>query len=437
MVSRISILVFSIAVTLITMSGQLKPARAGHPGDKEVPLVLVNEDTVTTYDLRLELEIMVKMNPQSKSTVSFEPEKVLRRLIQNQLILQEGYRLEMDKTASVTNQVRELVRSKSMIALLDSVSLSVPPDSPDVKEARMKAVRSYIDGLKKTYSVFVDSTLLKSLDYASADPEVQEYLHDGTDVLVIVPTGKLTVARFSRILRFKEFHGLVGKPDAAARRDKILDEWIVEALLSHQVRIQGRDKDQAIQEAGRNLENVLVRQETIDVLLQSSYEPSENEIKQYYEANTTDFLSPVRVKMKSKKLDSEQAAQAFREKLLAGASIDWLAENEPGLVPGNDPFPYDWFSPEKLGLKPDEIKTGYIPEPYGVPGGWVVAVVSEIEEPAPVPLDRCRSKIVPILKSRYKQQTMADIMARLEDASEIKILPGAEKIVREILDTMN
>jgi hypothetical protein len=433
MINRFSMLVFSISVTLIAVSGQMPLAQPSTSDEVEAPLVLVNGDTITTYDLRLELDIMEKMNPEAGVKHS-EPEGVLRRLIQNQLVLQEGYRMEVDKYVSVANQVKELKRSKGMVMLLDSVALSVSADTPDLTEARRKAVRSYIEGLMTSHNVSVDSTLLKSLDYGSADAEVQKYLLNSTDELAVIPTGNMTVGRFTRVLRFTEFHGLVGKPDAAQRRDKAFDEWITEAVLSHQVRIQKLDQIPSIREPARDLEHVLVRQEAIRALLESSYEPQEDEIKQYYDENITAFTSPVRVKMKSKKLNTEEAANAFRKKLSEGANIEWLASNDPEVVPGDDPFPYEWFAPEKLGLKPKEMKTGYIPSPYGVPGGWVVAIVSEIEEPAPIPLDECRSKIVRLLESRNKRLVMADIMARLEDASEIEILPGAENVVQKILE---
>ena len=437
MIDRIYSLIFLIMVTLVTVFGQITSAQTSESGDVPVPLVLVNGDTLTTYDLRLELNIMVKMSPQTEKIIFSEPGKVLRRLIQNQLILQEGYRLELDKSFSVSNQVLELVRHKGMVTLLDSVSLSVTADTTNLVEARRKAVHSYIIGLIETYQVSIDSTLLKSLDFASADPEVQKYLKDSPDVLATVPTGKLTVAKFSRVVRFTEFHGLEGKPNAAERRDKIFDEWITEAVLNYQVKIQGLDQVHNIQEAARNLEHILIRQETLKILLQSSYEPQEDEIKQFYEENIAIFMLPSRVRMKSKKLNTEETAQAFREKLIKGANIEWLAKNDSDVVPGADPFPYDWFRPEKLGLETEGLKAGHIPEPYGVPGGWVVAVVSEIEEPAPVPLDGCRAKIIPMLKSNNRKKVMTDIMTRLENASDIDILPGVDNVVQRILEEMN
>jgi len=321
--------------------------------------------------------------------------------------------------------------------LLDSVALSISADTPELIEARKAAIRSYIDGLLVSNVVSIDSTLLKSLDYGATDPETQKHLLNSNDVLVTFPASTMTVSRFTRVLRFKEFHGLVGKPDAAQRRDKAFSEWITEAVLSHQARKQRLHQIPRIAAAARDLERVLIRQETVKTLLEAPYEPQEDEIRQFYNENVADFTSPMRVKMKSKKLNTETAAEAFRQKLIDGASIEWLGENDPEVVSGNDPVPYEWFAPGKLGLKPEQMEIGHVPDPYGVPGGWVVAIVSEIEQPAPLPLDDCRKKIIPQLKSRHRQDVMADIIVRLEDASRIQILPKAEDVVRGVLEEMN
>jgi hypothetical protein len=399
-----------------------------------VPLVLVNGDTVTTDELLIEIDLMEKMNPQADESTTPDADHVLRRLIQNRLILQEGYRMGMDRESSVTNQVKELTRKKSMVMLLDSVAMSVPEDTPELLEVRRAAVRDYIDGLISRYSVNVDSTVLRSLDYGSADEAVQEQLRTSDKVLAVVPTGTLTVARFTRNLRFQEFHGLVGKPDAAERRDKALNEWVTEAVLTYQARAQKLQELPSVAGAARDLERFLVRQETIQSLLDSPYEPDAGEIQKYYQENIASFMSPTRVKMRSKKLNTEEAAEAFRDKLLKGADIEWLGQHDPQVVEGKDPFPYEFFAPEKLGLKPEEAVAGHIPEPFGVPGGWVVAVVSEVEDPVPMPLSDCRSTIVAQLKGRHRQEMMTSVIARLEDASTIEILPGAQDAVQRVLE---
>jgi 5,10-methenyltetrahydromethanopterin hydrogenase len=131
-----------ISLVFVAMFDKKTLAQPVVSSDIKVPLVVVNGDTITTYDLELELEIMKKMNQQEVDLTTYEPEQVLRRLIQNQMILHEGYRLEIQNNTSVSNQVREFVRTKAITTLLDSVSLSVQADSTELREARRKAVVS-------------------------------------------------------------------------------------------------------------------------------------------------------------------------------------------------------------------------------------------------------------------------------------------------------
>ena len=66
---------------------------------------------------------------------------------------------------------RRPCRSQSAEALLDSVVDSVPSNDSGADDKRRQAVQNYVDELKRRYASPVDSTLLKSLDYASADPK--------------------------------------------------------------------------------------------------------------------------------------------------------------------------------------------------------------------------------------------------------------------------
>ncbi|MBU2500724.1 peptidyl-prolyl cis-trans isomerase, partial [bacterium] len=104
------------------------------------------------------------------------------------------------------------------------------------------------------------------------------------------------------------------------------------------------------------------------------------------------------------------------------------------VVDGPAPFPYEWFSPGQLGIRFEDVAVGLIPEPYGVPGGWVVARVTEIEEPQPVPLEECRTEVLTRMKSEFISDYLARVMARLEEATEITILPGAEDRIRAMLE---
>ena len=397
-------------------------------------LAVVGPDTVTTLDFLYELDF-IRRGLQGEAPGQLpEAADVMKRLVQNRLVIQEGFRMGLADDFSIRNQTREFVRSKAMAAMLDSVALSVPEDSVGSLSARTVAVKAFVRGLFRKYDAVVDSALLESLDYGSDDPEKARYLEESEDVLVTVPSGEMKVRALTRVIRFEAFHGLVGKPNAAELRDRFFREWVEEALLTHEAKLQGfEERPILLENAGRLREN-LIREKALGILLDVTFEPTEEEILAFYDAHLENLTPPARIKMESLKVGTEQVAWEVREKLQQGSTIPWLRKNQMGVVEGPDPFPYEWFSPGQLGIRFEDVEIGLIPEPYGVPGGWVVARITEIEDPQPVPLEECRTEVLARMKGEFISDYLARVMARLEEATEITILPGAEDKVRAMLE---
>lgn len=400
---------------------------------KPVPLAVVGPDTLTTADLEIELALMQARNVDGAPLAAIKPRDVLKRMTENQLLVQEGYRMGLEDEFTVRNQTIESVRHECMKALLDSVATSIPPDAKDVHEKRRLAVKKYLDGLSRAWGARVDSTVLRSLDYGSADPEIQKRLRDSKEVLArLSPTRNLTVADFSRELRFVEFHGMVGKPDAAERRDKALREYFSEYLLNLQLKAQRMDQTPRMRLLHSRLERNAVLEEALRVLLTFDFAPTEAQVKAYYQGHLADVTPPARIKVASLKVANSDIAGELQTKMLKGATARWLRDNDPRVVKGQPPFPEDWLDPEVIGLKRDEIAAGQVPAPYEVPGGWVVAQITEIEKPKPTPLADCRDQILAMMKRDQTRDQLVEILARLADASPVKIMPGAEAEVARV-----
>jgi hypothetical protein len=398
-----------------------------------VPLAVVDGDTISTADLDREIAIMKKMKDFEGEIVAPDAGDALRRMIQNRLVIQEGYRLGLDQKFAVANQVKETVRLKLVAALLDSIAGTVPANTPDLLVERRNVVDAYIEGLKQQYHVEVDSTLLASLDYGSTDPQVKKRLQESDEVLAVLPTGSLRVRSLSMVIRFTEFHGLSGKPHAAESRDQIFKEWLVEGLLSHEAKVHGLDKSPKILRMAKGLEQNRVSEEALKSLLTFKFDPQQKEVEDFYNENLDVVTPDPRVKMQSVLLSEKPAADTFRKRLQEGAKFGWLKKVTKEVVAGPAPFPADWFGPDQLGMKPDEVFIGSVPEPYQVPGGaYAVAVVVELEAPRPLPLAECRNTMLQLMRQKATQDLMAENFRKLEAAADIRILPGAEDIVEEL-----
>lgn len=402
------------------------------------PLAVVAGDTLTTHDLDIQLSIMETRLASGDERASLPAaDQVLRRLIQNELFVQEGYRIGLQDRAVIRNQVIEATRDRASRALLDSVAASAPADAPDPSEARRLAVADFIDGLMDLNEVVVDSALLRSCDFASEDDAAVAALGESEAVLATLPGAQLEVRHLAREIRFREYHGLRGKPDAAERRDRIFREMLVTALVRREAAARGYTERAEIRRRARGLERQLVLQEAIGVLLTVDFEPTEAEVEAFWQAHLDEYMTDAQVKVDGVKFAEREPAERFRERLLAGAKMGWLRKNTDDIADGPPPFPPIFFDPREAGIDPEQCVVGAVLDLYEVPTGFVVAVVEAVQEPTARPLAECRSEVLQQMKSEQTRSHIDEIMARLEAATPVEILPGAEEAVAATLASLD
>ena len=92
-----------------------------------------------------------------------------------------------------------------------------------------------------------------------------------------------------------------------------------------------------------------------------------------------------------------------------------------------------WLNRRMLAEEGDDLERGAVVGPLEMNPGWAVAQVVEIESVEVPPLADCRTKVLNEMKKRRSRKVFAESMARLEEASEIEILPGAQEVVEEHL----
>jgi peptidyl-prolyl cis-trans isomerase C len=538
---------------LVLVLGSTSIARAVDPfvgGHGSRPLAVVGEDTLTTMDLEGEL-LATLSKAKAKSLPAMNPEGVLKRLIQDRLLEQEGYRTGADQAPAVRNQVKELIRVKSVRALLDSISAPVervPEGVVDsivgtagslrryshilvkdetlarslrdsvatgvpfgdlarrhsidgtataggdlgyaaqgayledfetvadklaldqvsdpvhtqfgwhlikltgakadtlksramadaivrarVDQLRTARVNHYVDSLKTSYGVTVNDSLVAKLDYGSKDPEIEKQLQTNESVVAVLPTGKFTVKGLTKTIRFTYFHGLGGRDDAAAIRDRMLADWVNEALLSYQARKLGFDRHPRLQAEAKLEERVQVREQVLDNILQFKFAPTDDEIRGYYQEHIKDFVPDPRIKVVSVLAKNAETAKRFRGEMDRGAGLKWLAEQTPVEVDSIPPFPEEWIKPVDVGLKGQSIAKGTPIGPLERPGGWALAEVTAIEEPRPWDLAECKDKVRQAMKNARTRQAIQDALSQLQAATKIQIEPSANEIVAEVI----
>ncbi len=431
--SRISVRPQPI-LALALAAAVLLPGQAVRAGGKNGELAIVNGDTIRVADLETELARLRVQRPASQPLELPQPSDVLRRLIQNTLLVQEGYRLGLERDATIRGTVEESARRSAVAAMLDSVTLTVIASASDLDEARRRAVRGCIDAARLRHGARLDDALLKSLDFAARDSTTQQALRARQETVASVGDRRLTVHGLWRRIRFTYFHGLAGRDDAAEIRDRFCAEWIDETALALEAARRGYWASPAVRLAARRVERDLVREEALKATLSFTFKPSERDIEAWYQAHPEAFTPAPRLKVESVMLPDSVSASQFRDRLRQGARLRWLAGRTAEVVPGVTPFPTDWLPPDALGLRPQEVQANQVLEPYGVPGGWAVAVITEIEKPSPTPLRLGRERALALMRSERARETLTEALRRLEAAAQIHTAPDAESLIRAALE---
>ncbi len=533
---------FAVALLLTLILGLPTCALA----DDAKVLARVDGDAITMDDLDYALTEMEAVRGESGSA-DIDPSEVLERLIQNRLLEQEGYRIGADRKPAVLNQYEDFIQHKSMMALLDSVSSTVPeladaeldamlgpPSTMDriahilvgdamtaqalldslydgvpfedlevrhsadttfageggdlgwsgqgtlipefenvirplavgqvggpvqtnegwhllkltdrrterlgdsdkmraaVYDAEMQKrvmahAREYVASLKSKHGVKVDEELLKSLDYGSEDPAVQNELRDSDEILATIGKHPLTVGGLTFRIRFQYFHGIEGKENAGQIRDQVFDEWLTESLLRYEALQQGYQHKPEIARAAESYKRDLIREEVLSLVLESPREAEPGELEEYYEAHRDEFTPKPRVKVDGVFLGSRDAAVEFKKGLEGGARVSWLADRSPGVVDAKPDVYADWLAPDVLGgLGVDPVK-GAVVGPFVLREAWTVVKIVDVQKVEPTPFEKCKDKVAAAVKNEHRRQALHQALERLKAQADISVEKDAEK----------
>lgn len=300
-------------------------------------------------------------------------------------------------------------------------------------ERVMAAIEEYVRSLFRKYGATVDSTLLASLDYGSADPKVRTELQSSERVLVRFPWRTLTVRDLSQEIRFQHFHGLANKPDAARLRDEAFHEWTTQLLLRHEASELGFDRTPILLLEAEALERRLVREAVLNLVLDVDFVPTEAEVANYHAAHPDEFRSTPRFRVNGLLLDDEEAARSARQMLGNGARIGWIAANAEGVVDRNPADLSGWLEAADVAFEGvPAVGTALGPFPLGE--NWAVAEVIEVESTRLLGLEECRPRVLQALKAEAMRAAMQRAVERLEESAVIEIAKDAEKAVAERID---
>lgn len=179
------------------------------------------------------------------------------------------------------------------------------------------------------------------------------------------------------------------------------------------------------------LRQSLLRKRVYEKVTSKTGEPTESEVKAYYEANKKDWQRPARIRLKQIVLDKEEDAKRVYEEVVKGRDMGALAkqfsvmpeasaEGDTGWIEKGILEVFDQAFKMNVGAKSKIIKSPY---------GWHIYQVIGKEPERRLTLEQARPSIVRELKERRAQ---SDFAQWLEEQIRLSTVKRDDAILKSI-----
>jgi parvulin-like peptidyl-prolyl isomerase len=179
------------------------------------------------------------------------------------------------------------------------------------------------------------------------------------------------------------------------------------------------------------LRQSLLRKRVYEKVTSKTGEPTESEVKAYYEANKKDWQRPARIRLKQIVLDKEEDAKRVYEEVVKGRDMGALAkqfsvmpeasaEGDTGWIEKGILEVFDQAFKMNVGAKSKIIKSPY---------GWHIYQVIGKEPERRLTLEQARPSIVRELKERRAQ---SDFAQWLEEQIRLSTVKRDDAILKAI-----
>ena len=218
-----------------------------------------------------------------------------------------------------------------------------------------------------------------------------------------------------------------GEKDDSEARMAIVERLVLRKLLDAEAVKRGAEYEK-LPEIAKKIQRYR-EERLIDAFRRKVVLPlikvDENEILEYYNANTGKFMDPGMFKLRMILVKDEKEAKELVSELKRGADFGFLAKKrsiDPSKEKGGEAgwVPEKGFSKEILeGLRP--AKPGDILGPFAVKYGYSVLELQDIKKGGRMPLERARKEIDAIVGRENFKKTLERYLARLKETVPVRI----------------
>jgi len=352
-------------------------------GKKEEVFAVVNGESITEGDLAYSLNIAHRREGLS-ATKMINISDYMQKLIDDRLIMQEAYRMELDRLPEIQQALEAFILRESVVRLykeeiVNKVSVSEEDirsyykknykDAPDeelekirdnikrdfgkTKEKERSA--EYLKLLREQSSLKIHSELLAAVKLDVSDEEKEKMLHDKTP-LVEVHGSVLTIGEFAQV-----FLNQKQTPELEKIKENILNNWIDYKLIDYEALRRHYELRSDLKDMLENYKDHLLKNMFITRIIVPKIEISDKTLNDYYTSHQKDFLSPRKYRIQKIILKTVEDAKSVLNSLQNGADFAWMMKNKPSSEGSGDA---GWLTKNELPepareiaetLKPGEI----------------------------------------------------------------------------------
>lgn len=282
------------------------------------PVALVNDEPITLEEFSEALGSVHEGKVEEKTTAGKDYGKVLKRLINTKLIIQEARAMGLDELPEVKNMMDGFFMATLRTLLTEQRVKDVKadeaeveklyrervkegdPENPEAQEQarqevltkkKLKALTDYNKVLSKRYLTF-NRELIEGLDFESENQGFQKLLKDRR-VLVEVRGGKpVTVGELARALQEKFYHGAetaVKEKKINRRKLEVLEDISGKRALWLEALRKGLDKTEEFKKKVRQYENSVLFGTFLRKVVVPGITVNEEELKTYYDQRREEY----------------------------------------------------------------------------------------------------------------------------------------------------
>jgi parvulin-like peptidyl-prolyl isomerase len=434
-------------------------------------LAEVNGEAINKDDLQKRIKAIHRNKPQirpEKGAGGIEVLDIVEDMINERLIIQDAYRVELDRSADFIKNIESFVTTQSIIKLrkevvLDKINISdqdildyfkehYEKDGPTPegmfekvekrikknlrKEKEKELSDNFISELRKQADIWIDRDLINLLDpeknYTGKKSVVASINGDMIPLDSFLYDMKQASQKRSRMYALLKDKEELEKMQNDLK-EEILDSLITYKLIEQEALKHNYAKDSLFMNKVKKRKEQILINEFKAKIIYPLIIPTKNELTQYYEDHIDDFKKGYEVWFKDMIFKTRKDAEKALKELKQGASFNFLAAqvSETWRPRQKAVWVYaDSFSPA-IRKELNRLKAGEVSEVIADNMQYKIIKLKGKRGGGPVEFSRVVDRLKKIVGQKNFDKMLSKYLAELRDASKIKINKKALKLIQK------